>query len=100
MITLTAFRWVPAFAQGQVRDLRVPWALEEASIPHRELIGPEDLASTAYRACQPFGQIPATEEDGLKLFEFGAIVLNIAERSEAFMPKDANGRARNRCMDV
>jgi len=32
MITLTAFRWVPPFAQGQVRDLRVRWALEEAGI--------------------------------------------------------------------
>lgn len=36
MITLVAFRWVPPFAQGQVRDLRVRWALEAASLPYRE----------------------------------------------------------------
>ena len=30
MITISAFRWVPDFAKGQVRDLRVRWALEEA----------------------------------------------------------------------
>jgi glutathione S-transferase len=30
MITITAFNWVPPFAQGLVRDLRVRWALEEA----------------------------------------------------------------------
>jgi len=43
MITLTAFRWVPEFAQGLVKDLRVRWALEEAGIPYQErLIGPED----------------------------------------------------------
>ncbi len=95
MITLSAFRWVPPFARGLVRDLRVRWALEEAGIPYRErLIGPEDQASAGYRALQPFGQVPAIETDELKLFELGAIVLHIAERSEALMPPDANGRAR------
>jgi hypothetical protein len=29
MITISAFKWVPDFAQGQVRDLRARWALEE-----------------------------------------------------------------------
>jgi hypothetical protein len=33
MITITAFKWVPPFAQGLVRDLRVRWALEEAACP-------------------------------------------------------------------
>jgi glutathione S-transferase len=95
MITLSAFRWVPPFAQGLVRDLRVRWALEEAGIPYQErLIGPEDQASAGYRALQPFGQVPAIETDGLKLFESGAIVLHIAERSAALMPADASGRAR------
>jgi glutathione S-transferase len=57
MITLTAFRWVPPFAQGQVRDLRVRWALEEAGIPYRErLVGAEDLATAAYRALQPLAK--------------------------------------------
>lgn len=95
MITLSAFRWVPPFAQGLVRDLRVRWALEEAGIPYRErLIGPDDQASTGYRALQPFGQVPAIETDDLKLFESGAIVLHIAERCDTLMPADAKGRAR------
>lgn len=97
MITLTAFRWVPPFAQGLVRDLRVRWALEEAGLPYREmLIGPEDQSTPAYRSLQPFGQVPAIESDGLKLFESGAIVLHIAEHSDALMPSDAKGRARTR----
>ena len=97
MISISAFRWVPPFAQGQVRDLRVRWALEEAHIPYDEmLIGPEDQAGAAYRALQPFGQIPAIEADGLKLFESGAIVLYIAERSEALAPADAHGLARTK----
>jgi len=95
MITLNAFRWVPPLAQGLVRDLRVRWALEEAGIPYQEkLIGPEDQATAAYRALQPFGQVPAIESGDLKLFESGAIVIHIAERSDALMPSDSNGRAR------
>ena len=95
MITLSAFRWVPPLVQGLVRDLRVRWALEEAGIPYRErLIGPEDQATAAYRALQPFGQVPAIETDDLKLFESGAIVIHIAEKSDALMPSDPNGRAR------
>src|ERR1700738_5015075 len=97
MITLTAFRWVPPFAQGQVRDLRARWALEEADIPYQQrLVGAEDPATAAYRALQRFGQVPAIETDELKLFESGAIVLHIAERCEALMPSDANGRARTK----
>jgi glutathione S-transferase len=95
MIRVTAFRWVPPFAQGLVRDLRVRWALEEAGLPYEaRLIGPEDQGSAAYRRLQPFGQVPALEEDGLAMFESGAIVLHIAEQSEALLPADPVGRAR------
>ena len=34
-IEITAFRWVPDFAQGVVRDLRARWALEEAGLDYR-----------------------------------------------------------------
>jgi glutathione S-transferase len=95
MITLSAFRWVPPLAQGLVRDFRVRWALEEAGIPYQErLLGSGDQTTAAYRALQPFGQVPAIETGDLKLFESGAIVIHIAERSEALMPAHPNGRAR------
>ena len=98
MIKLTAFRSVPPFAQGLVRDLRVRWALEEAGMPYQERLiqGAEERATAAYRALQPFGQVPAIETEDLKLFESGAIVLHIAERSEALMPSEPNGQARTR----
>ncbi|MCD0505009.1 glutathione S-transferase family protein [Bordetella petrii] len=97
MITLTAFRWVPPFAQGQVRDLRVRWALEEAGLPYRErLIGIKEQASAEYRALQPFGQVPAIEDGELRLFESGAIVLEIADRGSHLLPADVVGRARAR----
>lgn len=100
MIRISAFRWVPPFAAGLVRDLRVRWALEEAGLAYEErLIGPEDQGSADYRALQPFGQVPAYRESGgedgdLELFESGAIVLHIAERSGALLPAYAAGRAR------
>jgi glutathione S-transferase len=95
MIKLSAFRMVPPLAQGLVRDLRVRWALEEAGLSYQEmLIGPQDQATPAYRALQPFGQVPAIETDDLKLFESGAIVLHIAEKSSVLMPADPKGKAR------
>ena len=95
MITISAFRWVPPFAQGQVRDLRVRWALEEAGLPYKtRLLEQGDQDKPDYRALQPFGQVPIFEEDGRVLFETGAIVLHIGERCEALLPKDSDARAR------
>lgn len=93
-IRLTAFNWVPPFAQGLVRDLRVRWALEEAGMSYEQrLISQDDKVTPQYRQDQPFGQVPVYEEDGLKMFETGAIVLHIAERSEILLPRDREGRA-------
>ena len=95
MITLTGFSWVPPFARGLVRDLRVRWALEEAGIPYNEkLISQDDKDSPQYRAIQPFGQVPVVQDDDLVLFESGAIVLRIAEGCEALCPRDDAGRAK------
>ena len=89
MITVSAFQWVPDFARGQVRDLRVRWALEEAGLPYKtRLLAQGDQDSAEYRALQPFGQVPIFEEDGFVLFETGAIVLHIGERSEQLLPRD------------
>jgi glutathione S-transferase len=95
MITISAFKWVPDFAQGQVRDLRARWALEEAGLHYQtRLLEQGDQDKPAYRAMQPFGQVPILEEDGFVLFESGAIVLYIGERSETLLPRDSGARAR------
>lgn len=95
MMTVSAFKWVPPFAQGLVRDLRVRWALEEVGLPYQvKLIDNKVQASPEYRQHQPFGQVPVLEDEGLVLFESGAIVLHIANKSEALLPADAAGRAR------
>jgi len=96
-IWITAFKWVPPFAQGLVRDLRVRWALEEASLAYSErLLSPGEQNSPAHRAVQPFGQVPVYEEDGLTLFESGSIVMHIGEKSENLLPNDPAQRARAR----
>ncbi len=95
MITVGAFRNVPPFAQGLVRDLRVRWALEEAGIPYRARLldqGEQDTAE--YRAIQPFGQVPYLQDGDFVMFESGAIVLHIAERSPALSPSDPEARLR------
>lgn len=95
MITISAFNNVPDFAKGLVRDLPVRWALEEAGLPYQtRLLDQGDQHKPDYRALQPFGQVPIFEEDGLILFESGAIVLHIAERSEALLPAEPGARAR------
>jgi glutathione S-transferase len=95
MIKVTAFRWVPPFAQGLVRDLRVRWALEEAGLPYEQiLIGPEDQKSAEYRRLQPFGQVPVMHDGDFTLFESASIVMYIAEKSGTLLPQDIGERAR------
>jgi len=95
MIRVSAFKWVPPFAQGLVRDLRVRWALEEAGLAYEQILLADGEKETAsYRAWQPFGQVPAYQEDGLKLFESGAIVLHIGGRHETLLPAEPRARAR------
>jgi glutathione S-transferase len=92
-IEITAFSWVPEFAQGVVRDLRARWALEEAGLDYRvRLLGaprpPEYLKE------QPFDQVPCFNDGKVKIFESGAIVQYIGEQSEVLLPRDPQGRYR------
>ena len=60
-IHVTAFKWVPPFAQGLVRDLRVRWALEEVGLEYQvHLLARGEQSTPAHRAVQPFGQIPTS----------------------------------------
>jgi glutathione S-transferase len=47
---LTAFAYVPPFAQGYVRDLRLRWALEEVGVAYEAvLVDGAMLATPAHR---------------------------------------------------
>lgn len=95
MRTFSSFNWVPDFARGYVKEFRVRWALEEAGLPYDEIcISQDDKVTPAYMKKQPFAQVPCYEDGEVSMFESGAILLRIAEQSEALMPRDAQGRAR------
>jgi glutathione S-transferase len=93
---ITAFDWVPDFARGQVRDLRVRWALEEVEQPYEtRYLRQGEQKGDSHRSRQPFGQVPTYEEGDLILFESGAIVFHIADRfGGGLLPADPAGRAR------
>jgi len=94
-ITITAFERSPDGGKGLARDTRVRWALEEAGQPYEvRLVSFRAMKEPAHLALHPFGQIPTYEEDGLVLFETGAIVLHIAQRYNGLLPADDHARAR------
>ncbi len=89
---LTTWDWVPNDPRGYVRDLRVRWALEEAGLAYRvESISPNERER--HLAHQPFGQIPWLTDGEVSIFESGAILLYLGERSEALMPAEPLARA-------
>jgi glutathione S-transferase len=92
-IEISAFAWVPPFAEGLVRDLRPRWALEEIGLPYKvQLL--EGERPPEYYLDQPFGQVPCYREGPLKIFESGAIVQHIGEKSEKLLPRDSVARIR------
>ena len=92
-LTLTTFDWVPEMPRGFVRDLRVRWALEEAGLPYRVASVPFRDRGADHFAHQPFGQVPWLTDGDLSIFESGAILLHLGERSDVLMPTDPRGRA-------
>ena len=94
-VTITAFEKSPDGGRGLARDTRVRWALEEVGVAYDvRLVSFAAMKEAAHLALQPFGQIPTFEEDGLVLFETGAIVLHLAMRHAGLLPDDENARSR------
>jgi glutathione S-transferase len=92
-LILTTFDWVPETPRGYVRDIRVRWALEEAGLPYRvESVSFRDRNAEHF-SHQPFGQVPWLTDGDLSIFESGAMLLHLGERSEALMPVDPRGRS-------
>jgi glutathione S-transferase len=91
-LILTTFDWVPDLPRGYVRDLRVRWALEEAGLPYRVESVPFRARDAVHFSHQPFGQVPWLTDGDISIFESGAILLHLAERSVALMPTDPRGR--------
>ncbi|HKX91280.1 MAG TPA: glutathione S-transferase family protein [Sphingomicrobium sp.] len=94
-IEISAFRWVPGFAQGLVRDLRIRWALEEIGQPYRvRLLDALQPRPSDYFCDQPFGQVPIFKDGEVELFESGAILIHIGLQDERLLPLDRAGQMR------
>lgn len=92
-LTLTTFDWVPEMPRGYVRDLRVRWALEEAGLPYRVQCVPFRTRGSEHFAHQPFGQVPWLTDGDISIFESGAILFHLGERSDALMPAEPGNRS-------
>jgi len=90
---VTAFEWVPEFARGLVRDLRVRWALEEIGAPYdTELLNAREPRPEEYLARQPFDQVPAFHDGDLDIWETGAILLYLGEKDARLLPAEGQDR--------
>lgn len=90
---VTAFDWVPEFAKGLVRDLRVRWAFEELGQPYEvQKFGAANPRPDNYVKWQPFEQVPAFRDDDIEIFESGAMLLYLAEKHDALLPKEEGKR--------
>lgn len=93
--TITAFETSPDRGRGLARDMPVRWALEEVGQPYEvRLVSFAAMKQAAHMALHPFGQIPTYEEDGLTLFESGAIVLHVAQTHAGLLPAQAEAWMR------
>lgn len=92
-IVLVTYDWVPETPRGHVRDIRARWALEEAGLPYRVETTPFRERGPEHLSHQPFGQTPWLVDGDLSIFESGAMLLHLAERSEILMPTGRKARA-------
>ena len=92
-LVLTTFDWVPQLPRGFVRDIRVRWALEEAGLPYRVESTPFRDRGAEHFSHQPFGQVPWLTDGDISIFESGAILLHLGNRSDALLPSDPHHRS-------
>lgn len=92
-LVLTTYDWVPPPPRGYVRDLRIRWALEEAGLPYRVEATPFTDRQAEHFAHQPFAQVPWLTDGDRSIFESGAILLHLGEKSEALLSVDPGARS-------
>ncbi|WP_287885174.1 MULTISPECIES: glutathione S-transferase family protein [Paracoccus] len=92
-VTIWTYDWVPKAPRGYVRDLRLRWALEEAGIGYAVATVPFDDRGPDHLARQPFAQVPFLDDGDIRIFESGACLLHLAEKSEALMPREPQEKA-------
>jgi glutathione S-transferase/GST-like protein len=76
---------------------KVSVALEELALPYAivkvDLLKGEQK-SLEFLALNPNGRVPLLIDDGFAIFESGAILVHLAEKTGQLMPQDTQGRSR------
>lgn len=96
-LQITAFDWVPDFAQGHVRDLRPRWACEEIGLSYSVRLISAVERPDFYYGEQPWGQVPVIHDGDATLFESGAILLHLGAKDARLLPVDPVARERVNC---
>ena len=76
---------------------KVSVALEEMALPYEGVkidLAKGEQKSPAFLAICPNGRVPALVDDGFPIFDSGAILIYLAEKTGMFMPTDLHGRSR------
>jgi len=76
---------------------KVSIALEEMGLPYEVRVidfATNEQKSDWYVKLNPNGRIPTLVDDGFAMFESGAILIYLAEKTGRFLPRDVQGRSR------
>jgi GST-like protein len=76
---------------------KISIALEEMGLPYEVRVidfATNEQKSDWYVKLNPNGRIPTLVDDGFAMFESGAILLYLAEKTGKFLPRDVKGRSR------
>ena len=76
---------------------KISIALEEMGLPYEVKVidfATNEQKSDWYVKLNPNGRIPALLDDGFGLFESGAILIYLAEKTGKFLPNDVQGRSQ------
>ena len=76
---------------------KVSVALEEMALPYDVVkidLAKGEQKSPEFLAICPNGRVPALVDDGFPIFESGAILIHLAEKTGLLMPSDPHGRSR------
>jgi GST-like protein len=76
---------------------KISIALEEMGLPYEVRVidfATNEQKSDWYVKLNPNGRIPTLVDEGFAMFESGAILLYLAEKTGKFLPRDVKGRSR------
>jgi len=76
---------------------KISIALEEMGLPYEVRVidfATQEQKADWYVRLNPNGRIPTLDDEGFILFESGAILIYLAEKTGKFLPRDVPGRSR------